>query len=131
MVSISWILANGPVPTGLVVMHTCDNPLCVRPDHLSVGTVQDNSTDMTKKDRAAKGEQSGHHIHPERTARGERNGSAVIREADVQYIRKEHLARQATVKSLSKQFGVTETNIRNILAKKTWKYLEVSENERI
>ena len=41
----------GPIPYGLVVMHSCDNPICCNPNHLSVGTMKDNMHDMIKKNR--------------------------------------------------------------------------------
>jgi hypothetical protein len=47
----AWIEANGPVPAGLHVLHTCDNPLCVRPSHLWLGTQAENLADMTAKGR--------------------------------------------------------------------------------
>lgn len=47
----SYELANGPVPAGLEIMHSCDNPLCVRPDHLSVGTHTENVRDASAKGR--------------------------------------------------------------------------------
>lgn len=47
----SWEQANGVIPAGMFVMHVCDNPPCVRPDHLAIGTAADNTADMLAKGR--------------------------------------------------------------------------------
>ena len=49
----SYTLAYGPIPDGLWVLHHCDQPACVRPDHLFLGTTQDNTADMIAKKRAS------------------------------------------------------------------------------
>ena len=49
---VSWELAYGPIPEGKIICHHCDNPPCVRPDHLFIGTRVDNVRDMLEKDRA-------------------------------------------------------------------------------
>lgn len=56
----SWALVNGPIPSGLMVCHRCDNPPCVRPSHLFIGTMSDNIRDAYAKGRhSAKPMQEG------------------------------------------------------------------------
>lgn len=57
---VSWELTNGPIPAGLLVLHRCDVRACVRPDHLFLGTNQDNTQDANDKGRLVKGERSPH-----------------------------------------------------------------------
>lgn len=49
---VAWEMAHGPIPLGLEVLHRCDRPWCVRPDHLNLGTHQDNMHDMARKGRS-------------------------------------------------------------------------------
>lgn len=59
---------KGEIPDGMIILHSCDNPECINPAHLSAGTPADNSNDMVKKGRQAKGEKR----KPETFLRGNR-----------------------------------------------------------
>lgn len=48
---VSWVIENGPIPNGLHVLHSCDNPKCVNPGHLRLGTHQDNMKDASERGR--------------------------------------------------------------------------------
>lgn len=48
---LAWTLANGPIPDGLLIMHSCDNRACVNVEHMALGTVADNAADMVAKGR--------------------------------------------------------------------------------
>ncbi len=56
---LSWFVHNGDIPTGMCVLHECDNPACINPSHLFIGTHKANMTDRCEKGRTAKGEESG------------------------------------------------------------------------
>jgi hypothetical protein len=66
---LSWTLHRGPIPAARHVLHRCDIPLCVNPDHLFLGTAADNMRDMAQKDRPAREHRAGQLI-PGRTRRG-------------------------------------------------------------
>ena len=66
----SWMLENGPIPDGLFVLHRCDNPPCVRPDHLFIGTQLDNMLDKMSKGRGYEGDRHYLRQNPERVRRG-------------------------------------------------------------
>ena len=52
---VSFEYYKGKIPEGLIIRHTCDNPMCINPDHLIVGTNSENSKDMVKRGRSLKG----------------------------------------------------------------------------
>lgn len=101
---ISYEYFVGPIPEGLIVLHTCDNPRCVNPNHLSVGSFADNSADMAQKGRSA---------------RGEKNANSRLTPDDVRNIR----ASNETLKVLAGQYGVSAATISCIRRRLTWKHL--------
>src|SRR6185369_2192030 len=56
---VSWIITHGKIPEGMCVLHKCDTRSCVNPDHLFLGTNDDNVKDRGKKDRTARGNRNG------------------------------------------------------------------------
>lgn len=104
---VSWELINGPIPAGMVVCHRCDNPPCVNPDHLFLGTIAENNADMRAKKR--------HKI-------GERHGSAKLTEAEVQTIRR-LLTSGASQRSIAARFGVGQMSISDIARGVTWRHI--------
>lgn len=83
---VAWMLANGPIPAGMVVCHKCDNPPCVRLDHLFLGTVADNNRDRANKGRG-KGFAAGDE-HPAKRRAGEHHWCAKITDEQVRQIRR-------------------------------------------
>lgn len=91
----AYFLANGvEVPSGMYVCHTCDNPLCVRPDHLYAGTPKDNTRDMMRKGRFVGNRYSlkthckrGHEFTPENTGKTSYPGGRCCRTCQREYNR--------------------------------------------
>lgn len=105
---VSWELHNGkPIPVGFHVLHRCDNPLCVNPRHLRLGSNDDNIADMVGKWR---------HTY------GERNPRARLTEDAVREIRTSGLSRD----ELAAKFAVTTGTINDVLARRSWKHVNTS-----
>ncbi len=97
----AYELLIGPIPSGLWVLHRCDNGLCVKPEHLFVGTNADNQRDAVGKKRTI------HWTHPERLARGERNGWSKLTDSQVEQIRSRYRLGIVGCYVLGREFGVT------------------------
>lgn len=109
----SWELSNGAeIPKGMFVCHSCDNPLCVNPAHLWVGTHKQNMLDMVGKGRSYTG-------GPKSPASGERCARSKLTEAQVKEIRREYEL-GATQAALSVKFNTTHANVHFIVTRKTW-----------
>ena len=98
---------------GLVVMHVCDNPSCVNPEHLRLGTQKDNMDDMMKKGRGR------HGINP--MAKGETHGRAKLTSDDVFKIRE--AVKFKSQREVAKMFGVSKTQVWRIASRKKWAHL--------
>jgi hypothetical protein len=106
----SWMLANGrDIPDGLLVLHNCDNPTCVNPNHLRVGTDADNVRDMWDRNRARTG------VLP-----GELNGMSKLTWDKVREIRTKY-SRKLNTYRLSEEYGVSEVMIAKIIRGDNWK----------
>lgn len=119
----SWKLANKKdIPEGLNVLHRCDNPPCIRPSHLFLGTKADNNADMAKKGRSTKGDRNPMRMYPELVARGERQGFARLTEKKVLAIRQARIA-GATLDSLASKFKVNRITVSDISRGVTWAHV--------
>ena len=104
---IMWLLVHGSVPVDRLLCHTCDNPACVNPDHLFLGTQQENIQDMVRKGR--------HSSH-----RGYKNPAARLNESQVREIRRLSDEGQS-LRSLASQYGVSVGCVSLIRSRRTWK----------
>lgn len=101
---IAYELAHGPVPQGMHVLHSCDTPACVRPDHLRAGTNKENHEERSRKGRSAKGEGCGR---------------ATIGFDDVRAIRAARIA-GVGLAALGSVYGLTPGHIRDIASGRRW-----------
>src|ERR1700744_692885 len=117
---LSWELHEGAIPAKMCVLHKCDNPSCVNPRHLFIGTQRDNQRDKVEKNRQAKGI-----VH----------GRVVLTEDQVREIRTiyvhcsagcpmgPHITVPTSISGLAKRFGVSRPTIAAIIRGETWKAL--------
>lgn len=105
---ISWELHKGKIPDDMCVLHHCDNPSCVNPNHLFIGTRKDNVIDMVEKGR-------------NRTISGESHPNAKLNEENVLEIRKLYKTGEYSQRKLAKIFNVSKYAIRCVIKRKSWK----------
>ena len=109
-----WIYEylNGPIPEGLIVRHKCHNPSCVNPEHLELGTQQDNMNDKVKAGRVS---------------RGEKHSSSILTEQEVILIKKflkRHNGHGVNA-FLGRWFNVNSDTIYDIKVERRWRHIEV------
>lgn len=102
---VSWEFYRGPIPDGLHVLHRCDTPSCVNPDHLFLGTHQENMADRDRKGRCYKGEK----CH-----------QAKLTSEKVFLIREDGRA----LRKIAADYGINVTSVYHIKRRKNWKHLD-------
>ena len=143
---VSYQIYKGRINKGLLVCHTCDNPKCVNPEHLWLGTTKENALDRQRKGRGntARGPRHGLKLHPERAARGDKHGSRTHPEAlqrgenhwtrrkdnrprrikldyeKADYIRESFKNNAKTIKELSEEFNVNPLTINRVINNQRW-----------
>lgn len=104
---IAWMLTHGEIPHGMFLCHRCDNPGCVNPAHLFLGTHDDNMRDMVAK---------------RRQARGDAHGSAKISARDVRKIRALGMKGEVRRK-IAADFGIEHSTVGDILTGRSWAHV--------
>ena len=94
----------GKIPKGMMVCHKCDNPTCVNPDHLFLGTPQDNTQDAIKKGRMSV---------------GEKNPNSKLNKKDILEIRR--LSKTTSGYQIAKKYKISTTMVYDIIRKRSWK----------
>ena len=118
---MAYRMTKGPIGDSLLICHTCDNPPCVRPDHLFQGTHNDNAQDRIAKGRSRSGP----------PLCGSSNGRSKLTEAQVVEIRRLHALRRGrsgargeyTVKQLALRFRVSRQTIVHIVTRRQWRHV--------
>ena len=104
---VAWELYRGPIPAGLRVLHHCDNPRCVNPDHLYLGTQRDNMRDCQQRGR-----------EPDR--KGVQNGHSKLTEDQVRFIRRSALP----AAKMAALLGVCRTAVGEVRRGRNWKHVD-------
>lgn len=109
---VSWEIHHGPIPPGFHVLHKCDNKGCVRPDHLFLGTHDDNMQDMKRKGRAHGPAMSG-----------DSNGAAKLTDAQAHELLSLKSQGWSNI-LLAKKFGISRPQVSRIVSGASWKHLK-------
>lgn len=106
---LAYELANGPIPDGLIIRHRCDNPVCVNPAHLEVGTYADNMRDRDERGRTA-------------SLPGEAHPRARVTDADVREIRR-LVGDQMGQRAVAERFGISQQAVSDIVTRRRWRHI--------
>lgn len=107
----AWLLYVGQIPSGFFACHRCDNPPCVNPAHLFLGTPADNLADMAAKGRAI---------------RGCRHPRSYLTDGDVLRIRDRYFTSGLRQVDIAQEFGLTQATVSKIIRGDTWRHIAQS-----
>jgi len=110
----------GAIPDGMFVLHSCDNPSCVRIDHLFLGTHQQNMDDCQAKGRYQRGLRNGRYTKPESNLRGEENGASKLTQEQVDEMRRRYAEGGISQKALGAELGITQQTVSKIIRGERW-----------
>lgn len=105
---VAWEMTHGPITQGRCVLHSCDTPRCVAPEHLFLGTQADNVADMATKGRGAIGQKARH---------------VKLTASQVLEIRRLHGEEGLSHRQIGDRFGVDASNVSHIVHRHTWKHV--------
>ena len=111
-----WMLTYGEIPDGMLICHKCDNPPCINPFHLFIGSYADNTKDMVMKGRKST------IVYPDRLPRGINHKNAKLNDVDILQIRTMS-SKGVSYKDIKAQFNIGKSNISSIINRKTWTHL--------
>jgi len=109
---VSYELFIGDIPDGMLVCHRCDNPACVKPSHLFIGTIQDNVNDRQNKGHSTGGK-----------LKGEDCPAHKYTKKDVIEIRSLYNTGQYSQRDLARKFNISRPTIKNMVNRDTWKHI--------
>lgn len=136
---VSYELFVGSIPDRMFVCHSCDNPGCVNPDHLWIGTSKDNHQDAKQKGHLPMGDKHGLRLHPDSRSFGNRNGSRLYPEKRVRGVehhdaklnpeivrvfRVRYESGGVSYRELADEYGVTINAVRKAIKGLTWKHVK-------
>jgi hypothetical protein len=111
---LSYLIHCGPIPSGAGVLHSCDMPSCVNPDHLRAGSQADNAADIIKRGRFKRGNR----------AVGSQHVNSKLTEEQVLMARSRYAGGAASIKEMARELGVNHKTLRYAILGVTWSFLK-------